>query len=116
MDKVVDQWLGESIGLLELLQRELTQQQTAAERAMQAVKHHTDEINRLERNIGIIRKALQEVESVHAMSLPIELFDDVDEFFGPEVEIFDANSLAGTPRSQLRIMPPPPPPRRVAQR
>jgi hypothetical protein len=113
MDKVVDQWLGESIGLLELLQRELTQQQTAAERAMQAVKHHTDEINRLERNIGIIRRALQAVESVHAVevvhaiSLPIELFDDADELFGPDVEIFDASSL--------RIMPPPPPPPRIAQ-
>lgn len=112
MDKVVDQWLGESLGILELLERELTKEHTAVERAMAAVRHHTDQINRLERNIGIIRKALLDVESVHAVSLPIELFDAIDEGFGPELEIFDAGSLAGTPLAPLRIMPPPPPPPR----
>ena len=95
MDKVVDQWVGESLALLEMLERELIKQQSGAARAMAAVQRHADEINRLERNIGIVRRALHEVECVHAVSMPIELVQE--EWSG-----------------RLVVMPPPPPPPRRA--
>jgi hypothetical protein len=88
----LDQWCGDSIATLELLERELARHETAADKAMRAADFHTDHITRLELNIGAIRRALRAVEGA------------------PEGEVIDALSSLSLWTGALRVLPPPPPP------
>ena len=88
----LDQWCGDSIATLELLERELARHHVAADKAMKAVDFHTDQITRLEVSIGAIRRALRAVDGA------------------PEAEVIDALSSLSSLTAGLRVVPPPPPP------
>ena len=127
MSNVLDQWLGDSISAIELLEREVNEHHQVIQEAMATIRQHTAAVERLEQHIEVIRLATQNVES----GIEEDRFDDsFDSAFagyeglGAEPQRVDQD--AGTPVLQLhasaepqsdsgRARLPPPPPAAMAR-
>lgn len=103
MADVMDRWMRESINTLETMEARLAEHETAVEAAMTAIRRHTEQIERLEASVAIVRQALSSaIESSEAtgQAAPAQ----VDE--PPTAEVARP---AAPGRPILRPVPPPPP-------
>jgi hypothetical protein len=109
---VMSRWMRESMTALEQLRRERDHHEHALEAAMEAIRVHTQAIDALERDIGVIEKAMAGTESrVEAEPAEVEAAAAAEEF---EV------SLPTMVHVSAMVPPRPPPlrpvPRAVGQR
>lgn len=123
MSNVLDQWLGDSISAIELLEREVNENHQVIQEAMATIRQHTAAVERLEQHIEVIRLATQNVES----GIEEDRFDDSFDSTFQGYDGLDAapqrvDEGAGTPVLQLHSseeemeadsgrtrLPPPPP-------
>lgn len=93
MNNMLEQWLGESLGVVEYLEREVGENHYAIQRALAEIRNREDEIERLERNIAIIRRATSDLEgSIDEAQFQRE-FDET--FFTAEQLVEDDNRRFG---------------------
>lgn len=111
MSNVLDQWLGDSISALEMLEREVNEHHAVIERAMSTIREHTAAVERLEMHIEVIRGAATRIETAVDDSRFEQTFEasyansyhDLrgdDESSGAPIRVDEG---AGTP--VLRVMP-----------
>jgi hypothetical protein len=67
---VMSRWMRESMTALEQLRRERDHHEHALEAAMEAIRVHTQSIDLLERDIGVIEKAIACTEPREAEPVP----------------------------------------------
>ena len=86
MNNMLDQWLGDSIPVLENLEREVGENHYAIQRALAEIREREDVIDRLERSIAIIRRATADLTyDVEASYEEAQFEQEFDEaFFQPE--------------------------------
>ena len=134
MSNVLDQWLGDSISAIEMLEREMTEHHQVIQQAMATIRRHTAASERLETHIEVIRGAAHRIEGAieevafdesfdEAYSAGLETmhFEDsdasaaplgVDEGAGtPVIQL-----VAGQPPAAARARLPPPPPSAATRR
>jgi hypothetical protein len=58
MANVMDRWMRESLNALEVMEAQRAEHEAAMEAAMDAIRRHSSAIERLERDIGIVKEAL----------------------------------------------------------
>jgi hypothetical protein len=63
MANIMDRWMRESLNALEVMETQRGEHESALEAAMDAIRRHTSQIERLERDIGVVREALEAVAS-----------------------------------------------------
>lgn len=93
MNDALEQWLGESIGALEMLEREVNDHHRVIQQAMAVIRHREGVIERLERNMAVIRRATNEVDTFVEEH---KFEQDFDRAFAPEYsyeEVEAADSL-----------------------
>lgn len=93
MANIMDRWMRESLNALEVMEAERSEHERALEAAMDAIRRHTSEIDRLERDIGVVREALVAVAPA-------------------DEEVDDAPTIVATTPSVVPVMGPQPPPLR----
>ena len=59
MANVMDRWMRESLNALEVMEAQRAEHEAAMEAAMDAIRRHSSAIERLERDIGIVKEALE---------------------------------------------------------
>ena len=136
MSNVLDQWLGDSISAIEMLEREMTEHHQVIQQAMATIRRHTAASERLEAHIEVIRVAAQSIEGAVEEDRFDESFDgSYAAGGGPEMYYEDSDASAapsavdegaGTPVLQLmagqaaaaagRARLPPPPPSAATRR
>jgi hypothetical protein len=82
MKNLLDQWLGDSISVLEYLEHEVGESHYAIQRALAEIRRHEDDIQRLEQKIAVIRRATAELDGAVEETQFEREFDDA--FFAPE--------------------------------
>ena len=111
MSNVLDQWLGDSISAIEMLERELNDHQEVIQHAMATIRRHTAAVERLEVHIEVIRGAAQHIEGAVEEDRFDESFQESysDSYEELSYEDSDAGAAptkidegAGTPVLQLR--------------
>lgn len=103
MTDVMDRWMRESMSALENMEARLAEHENAVEAAMTAIRRHTEEIERLESSVRIVREALGSALEQAEATAPASP--------APEVETVRTN--AAMPRQAVGAPPPPPPPKPV---
>lgn len=68
----VDKWLKESRAAMLNMERELKQHNAAVEAAMATIRNHGDSIERLERSLEVVGRAIAETEAGLARERPDE--------------------------------------------
>ena len=76
MSNVLDQWLGDSISAIELLEREMNEHHEIIQQAMSTIRRHTAAVERLETHIEVIRAAASRIESAVEDKRFDQAFDD----------------------------------------
>ena len=82
MKSLLDQWLGDSISVLEYLEHEVGESHYAIQGALAEIRRHEDDIQRLEQKIAVIRRAVAELDGAVDETQFEREFDDA--FFAPE--------------------------------
>ena len=100
---VMSRWMRESMAALEQLRRERDHHEHALEAAMEAIRVHTQAIDALERDIGVIEKAMAGTEATPSEPVPPMADDE-----------FDVSLTMVVPAST--VVPPRPPPLRPVPR
>lgn len=98
MANVMDRWMRESLNALEVMETQRIEHEAAMEAAMDAIRRHSSAIERLERDIAIVKEALQ------AASV-----EDAPDGTAPVVQ---AEPAAPGPPASSAVRPPTPPPLR----
>lgn len=113
MSNVLDQWLGDSISAIEMLEREMNEHHEVIQQAMSTIRRHTTAVERLEVHIEVIRGAASQIESAVEDKRFDQQFDDsyaeswdVDRVETPEPAPDRVDEGAGTPVLQLMAAQP----------
>src|SRR5688572_17189676 len=75
MSNIMERWMRESLNALEVMEAQRAEHEAAMEAAMDAIRRHSTAIERLEKDIAIVREALETMahepeEAVHAPAVP----------------------------------------------
>lgn len=114
MSNVLDQWLGDSISAIEMLEREMNEHHEVIQQAMSTIRRHTTAVERLEVHIEVIRAAASQIESAVEEKRFDQAFDssygdswDVERVEAAEEPAPDrVDEGAGTPVLQLMAAQP----------
>ena len=113
MSNVLDQWLGDSISAIEMLEREMNEHHEVIQQAMSTIRRHTTAVERLELHIEVIRAAASQIESAVEDKRFDQAFDDsyadswdVERVEAPEPAPHNVDEGAGTPVLQLMAAQP----------